>query len=734
MENYLKKLNDKQLEAVKTIDGPLLVLAGAGSGKTTVLTNRIAYILQNTYARPWNILAVTFTNKAANEMKERIERIVGEDAKNMWIGTFHSICVRILRKHIDRVDYNSSFIIYDSADTKALIKECIKELGVEEKIYPPRYVLSRISNAKNNLITPEDYEAFEAQHNIHIKTISALYSLYQKKLKKNNALDFDDIIMLTVKILRENPDVAEEYQEKFQYILVDEYQDTNNTQYALIGILAQGYGNICVVGDDDQSIYKFRGANVNNILDFEGDYDGAKRIMLEQNYRSTSIILNAANDVIAHNNKRMGKNLWTDKDEGEKITTYTGWSEKEEGQFIAASVVKRYKESGRYSDCAVLYRTNAQSRAIEDAFMREAIPYKVLAGLRFYDRKEIKDIIAYLRVIYNFDDLSLVRIINEPKRKIGTATIDKVQRLAEQYGVSCFEIISEADSYPDLKSAAQRLKGFAALIRSLRKIASESPIYEFVQHVINDSGYMDMLKQENTVEAKARIDNVEEFLNVVREYSQDASRSGELGEFLESITLVSDIDDYDQSDDYVVLMTIHSAKGLEFPVVFLAGLEEGLFPGMRSTEEDEDIEEERRLCYVAITRAKEKLFITKAMSRFKFGQRIPCEPSRFFKEIPPKYLDDVTGGGVNCVEKARDFGIRVEYERKPMPRFESDKQPPAVDMSDFLPGDRVRHRKFGDGTVVSAQSFGKDSILVIDFDTVGAKRLMAAFAKLEKIL
>lgn len=358
----------------------------------------------------------------------------------------------------------------------------------------------------------------------------------------------------------------------------------------------------------------------------------------------------------------------------------------------------------------------------------------MLAGLRFYDRKEIKDIIAYLRVIYNFDDLSLVRIINEPKRKIGTATIEKVQRLAEQYGVSCFEIVSEADSYPDLKSAAPRLKGFATLIRSLRKIASESPIYDFVQHVVEDSGYMDMLKTENTVESKARIDNVEEFLNVVREYSQDATRSGELGEFLESVTLVSDIDDYDQSDDYVVLMTIHSAKGLEFPVVFLAGLEEGLFPGMRSTEEDEDIEEERRLCYVAITRAKEKLFITKAMSRFKFGQRIPCEPSRFFREIPTKYLDDVTGGGVNTLEKARDFGIRTEYERKPMPRFESGKQPTAVDMSDFLPGDRVRHRKFGDGTVVSSQSFGKDAILVIDFDNVGAKRLMAAFAKLEKIL
>ena len=451
MEDYLKGLNDKQLEAVKTIDGALLVLAGAGSGKTTVLASRIAYILQNTYTRPWNILAITFTNKAANEMKDRIGRIVGGEVKDMWVGTFHSICVRILRSCIDRAGYGKDFVIYDSADTRTVIKECIKELRLDEKVYPARSVQNIISNAKNEMIGPDEFENVY-RNNPRMKDIAEIYRRYRKKLINNNALDFDDIILLTVQIFKENEDVAEKYQARFQYILVDEYQDTNDSQYELIHILAGGYGNICVVGDDDQSIYKFRGANINNILGFERDYENAKRIMLEQNYRSTSTILNAANAVISHNKGRMGKKLWTSSGDGEKITAYTGYTEREEAKFIASEVSKEYKKSGTYNRCAVLYRTNAQSRAIEEAFMREAIPYKVLAGLRFYDRKEIKDVIAYLRLIYNHgDDVSLRRIINEPKRKIGTATIEKIQLHSNELGISNFEVIEKAGNYQDLR-------------------------------------------------------------------------------------------------------------------------------------------------------------------------------------------------------------------------------------------------------------------------------------------
>lgn len=733
MENYLDKLNDKQREAVTTIDGPLLVLAGAGSGKTTVLANRIAYILQNTYARPWNILAITFTNKAANEMKERIERLIGPGAKEMWIGTFHSICVKILRTCIDRIGYGSDFVIYDSADSRTLMKECLRELDIDEKVFPVRGVLSIISKAKNNLIDPERYEQMRGK-DMRSEVVSRLYTLYQKKLKSNNALDFDDIIRFTVDILSENEDVADKYQARFQYILVDEYQDTNNTQYALINLLAQGYGNICVVGDDDQSIYKFRGANVNNILDFEKDYKDSKKIMLEQNYRSTSNILNAANAVIAHNSKRLGKKLWTAQEGGEPIISYEGDSDRAEARFIAREARRRYNRTGRWSDCAVLYRTNAQSRAIEDAFMKEAIPYKVLAGLRFYDRKEIKDVIAYLRLIYNYnDDVSFQRIINEPKRKIGTATLDKIRKHSSEDELSNFDVICRLDLYSDLRSAAPRLNAFAEQIKELRKLAGILDIESFVQRVITDSGYMAMLEAENTVESNTRKENINEFLNVVREFKNDGETSGTLGEFLESVTLVSDIDDYDQSQDCVVMMTIHSAKGLEFPVVFLAGLEEGLFPGNRSVETDEDIEEERRLCYVAITRAKEQLYVTRASSRFRYGKICPALPSRFFKEIPVDQLKDASSPAVKAKNMMRRAGVEIIPERRTMPVYERKKPVSAMDVPEFRKGDRVRHRKFGEGTIVSAQQFGKDAILLIDFDNVGAKRLMAAFAKLEKI-
>lgn len=742
MEQQLKRLNDKQREAVTSIDGPLLVLAGAGSGKTTVLTTRIAYILQNTYAQPWNILAITFTNKAANEMKTRIQAIIGDAVNDMWVGTFHSICVKILRSCIERENYGKDFIIYDSADSRTVVKECVKELGLDEKEFPPRSVLSVISNAKNDMLSADDFENRYGS-DLRLKRIAELYKLYQRKLKNNNALDFDDIIFLTVKILRENTDVAEKYQARFQYILVDEYQDTNNSQYELISIIARGYGNVCVVGDDDQSIYKFRGANVNNILGFESDYKDAKKIMLEQNYRSTDVILDAANAVIDNNKKRMGKKLWTVKEDGEKIIGFTGRDERDEATFVAERIARRYKETHKYSDCAVLYRTNAQSRALEEGLMREAIPYRVLGGTRFYDRKEIKDVIAYMRLVYNYhDDVSFLRIVNEPKRKIGTATLDKLRAHNAKEGSSCFEVAESAVQYPDLRTAASRLTAFTDFIKGMRRAATEVDIYELAKMIIDESGYREMLVNEGTVESQTRLENVEEFLNVVKEFSDDTENTGSLGEFLESVTLVSDIDSYDETQDYVVLMTIHSAKGLEFPVVFLTGLEEGLFPGVKSIMEQEELEEERRLCYVAITRAKELLYVTSANCRLKFGQLESCRRSRFFNEIPQELLDDISCLPAKAARKSIEHGLEfVKYRDE----YKSEKAGKSFISSvttmgggggteyHFEPGDRVRHRKFGEGVVMKSQTFGKDAMVQINFESVGVKQLMAAFAKLEKI-
>ncbi len=736
MENYLDKLNPNQRRAVMTTEGALLVLAGAGSGKTTMLASRVAYILENTYTNPWEILAITFTNKAANEMRERIAKYAGGDVNSMWAGTFHSVCVRILRTCIDRIGYTSEFVIYDSADAKTLIKECIKELGLDDKEYPPQSLLNIISRAKNDLTTPEEFMSEYGSHP-RMKRVARVYEMYTDKLKSNNALDFDDIILHTVKILKNEEDIREKYRNKFKYILVDEYQDTNNTQYELISLLVNDSSNICVVGDDDQSIYKFRGANINNILDFEKDYSGALKITLDENYRSTSNILDAANAVIAHNKKRMGKSLWTSKDEGEKITTYTGYTEKEEASFIARQIRRERSERGRFGDCAVLYRTNAQSRAIEEALMYEAIPYKVLAGQRFYDRKEIKDIVAYLKVIYNpCDSLSIRRIINEPKRKIGLATIDKVHEHELNDGVTMYDVLKKADTYSDLKSASIRLGEFVSLIEGFRVKAynDKMPVDELVEYVLEKSGYMNMLKAEDTTESKTRLENIEEFINVAHEFTNNAENEGTLNEFLEKVMLVSDIDGYDSEEDCAVLMTVHSAKGLEFPVVFLAGMEESLFPSLRSMEEDEDIEEERRLCYVAITRAKEKLYMTRAMSRLKYGQRLPNDESRFLREVPYEYKEDASTGAMrarNTIEKA---GIDIRPEAEFMRIKHKSEPTPAVNEFNFLAGDRVRHSKFGDGTVISSQAFGRDAIVVIDFDTAGNKRLMAAFAKLERIM
>lgn len=734
MNDYLEKLNPNQRAAVETTEGPLLVLAGAGSGKTTVLAGRITYILQNRQVMPWNILAITFTNKAANEMRNRIEQYIGEGVSQMWIGTFHSICIRILRTCIDRLGYKSDFVIYDTADSRTLMKECMKDLGVaDDKGGTIRSVLATISSAKNEMVDAEDFAQNYAS-NPRMRVAGRLYAEYQKRLKQSNALDFDDIILLCVKALRENDDVREKYHSRFKYILVDECQDTNNSQYELIRLLTNEDENICVVGDDDQSIYRFRGANVENILGFEKDYKGTKRITLDENYRSTSNILNAANAVISNNGKRMGKNLWTKKDDGDKISTYTAYSEKTEGEFITREIHKQYRNRGKYSDCAILYRTNSQSRAIEEACMLEAIPYKVLAGQRFYDRKEIKDIVAYLRVVYNpSDTVSIKRIINEPKRKIGDVTINKIQRHAIEENSTFYDVIMNVHMYDDLKAAAAKIRAFGELIRSMQELATTASVDVLTEAVLSNSGYKQMLIDEKSVEAQTRLENLEEFVNVAHEFAANGENDGTLSEFLEKISLVSDIDGMDDMEDCVVLMTIHSAKGLEFPVVFLSGMEEDLFPSGRSMLEEGGLEEERRLCYVAITRAKEKLYMTRALSRFKFGTRVPCDESRFMREIPDEYKSDESNVPMRARQTLENVGVKITPEFKVMEKKLGDAKGPAVGEYDFHPGDRVRHRKFGDGKVISAQAFGRDAIVVIDFDTVGAKRLMAAFAKLELI-
>ena len=738
MNNMLDKLNERQKEAVLATEGPVLVLAGAGSGKTTVLVNRIAYMISEKHIRPWNILAITFTNKAAREMKDRIERLLGDTAKDMWIGTFHSVCVRILRSCIDLLGYNRDFVIYDTADTKTVMKECLRELDIDEKSFPVRNVLSIISNAKNDLMDAATFEnVYKSDYRMSI--IAKIYYRYQTKLRKNNAVDFDDIILNTVKILSENPDVLSKYQDKFQYILVDEYQDTNNSQYLLINLLAQANRNLCVVGDDDQSIYKFRGANIGNILNFEDDYSDVQKITLDQNYRSTQNILDAANSVISNNKGRMGKSLWTSNGDGNKVFVYTGTNEYDEARYIARQIKKHFDEQGSFSDCAILYRTNAQSRVIEEMLMRESVPYKVLSGLRFYDRKEIKDIIAYLRVVYNpNDDVSLARIINEPKRKIGNATLEKARNIAREKETSLYDVISHADDYPEFKTAIKKLLSFSEIIQSLIKLKDTVTIEDLTGRILNDTGYMPALVMEDTTESKTRIENLGEFISVITEFEKNEETGNTLGEFLENISLVSDIDGYDENEDSAVLMTIHSAKGLEFPIVFLSGLEEGLFPGMRSMESDDDIEEERRLCYVAITRAKEQLYITKTISRTIHGKTMPTTASRFFREIPVEYLEDKTTLQPKVAKVMQDLGVRNASAPKKEVYMtkgfgSSVKSSGSTDYSKFKAGDTVEHRTFGRGEILKATPCGNDCILEIQFESIGFKRLMAAFAKVKKI-
>ncbi|MBE7055685.1 MAG: ATP-dependent DNA helicase PcrA [Ruminococcaceae bacterium] len=725
MNELLNKLNKQQREAVEYINGPLLVLAGAGSGKTRVLTHRIAYMIGGMGVSPWNILAITFTNKAAREMAQRVEALVGAAVNDMWVRTFHSACVRILRRDIDRLGYDTRFNIIDSDDQKSLVKECIKELGFDEKQFPPRSVMSEISFAKDNLAEPEAY-ALEYGEDYRKKQIARIYMLYQKKLKTANDLDFDDLIMLTVKLFRENEDVLEFYRNKFRYILVDEYQDTNKAQNELVMLLAGEHRNLCVVGDDDQSIYKFRGADISNILDFEKAFSESRTVRLEQNYRSTQNILDAANNVIKNNYGRKGKKLWTDKGEGEKIFVYKALNEHDEAGFIADKMLSLSAQGYSYNDMAVLYRANASSRALEEVFMRRAVPYRVLSGLRFYDRKEIRDMVAYLRLIKNpDDDISLKRIINTPSRKIGKVTLDKIAAAAERENCSMLKAISAHKE--DLGAGVQ---AFYEVIDYLRSYMAENSVSDLVNEVFEKTHYNEFLEADE--KGEERIDNVYELINGAANYEEN-NDGATFEEYMDNLALISDIDNYDEELEACVFMTMHAAKGLEFPIVFLCGFDEGIFPSMASSYSSEELEEERRLCYVGITRAREMLYITCARNRMLYGKTSLYKPSRFLEEIPAELLD-ITDNAPDTSDywmpKQTSFADRVPENSIMTHRAVSRNT--ADSGNTFRPGDSVIHKKFGRGIVIDATPVGNDIHYEIAFESVGTKNLLGLYAKLQK--
>ena len=710
-------LNDKQREAVHTTDGPVLILAGAGSGKTTVLINRVAYLIGAKNVHPSQILAITFTNKAAAELKSRLDSMLGGEGEMVWASTFHSLCVRILRRDIEKLGYPSSFNIFDRADQLTVVKECLKGLNIDDKTYPPKAVLSSISRAKDELMTPEDFKN-EYSGDFRLEKVGQIYKLYQEKLKKYGSLDFDDIIMLTVRLFEEQPEVLSYYQNRFRYIMVDEYQDTNHAQYRLVSLLADAHKNLCVVGDDDQSIYKFRGANIENILSFEKQYTNAKVVKLEENYRSTQNILDAANNVIKNNMGRKGKSLWTSKGRGDKIQLIKANNEHDEGQQIS-DIISDLTVNGGYAfnDFAILYRTNAQSRVIENMLLRNAIPYRVLGGLRFFDRKEIKDIISYMKIISNpNDNVSLKRIINEPKRGIGKKSVDDAELVSAQENISMFEVCENTPG---------KLKGFADMINEIKN--TKLSISKLVEAILDKTGYLQALINENTVEAKTRIENIKELVTDAIEYEKSAEGEPTLAGYLEKISLVADVDNYDETQDVAVLMTMHSAKGLEFPVVFIAGMEEGIFPSFQSVISNEELEEERRLCYVAITRAKHKLYISHAFSRSLYGSTSYNQPSRFLAEIPTELLDGQFV--INTPFKSSVFAS-AKSEHTTVNLSSKTTATPKVE---YNVGERVKHPKFGEGTVLKATSVGNDVHLEVMFDTVGTKNLMAAYAKLKKI-
>lgn len=802
IEKEFSRMNDMQKKAVFGVEGAVLILAGAGSGKTTVLVNRIAYLIKygNAYnssytyrvptesdvkeleeliknggepsfelkqllscdaPEPWQILAITFTNKAANELKERLVNMLGSQGEEVWASTFHSCCVRILRRFCDRVGFSKHFTIYDTDDSKRVMKEVMRFLNIDEKRLPVKLILSEISKAKDSLKTPEDYIA-EAGYDANKKLIGQAFEKYEENLKNADAMDFDDIIVNAVKLLRENADVLDYYRRRFKYVMVDEYQDTNHAQYVLTALLAGGYKNICVVGDDDQSIYKFRGATIENILSFEEQYENAKVIRLEQNYRSTSVILDAANAVIKNNRGRKGKTLWTDNGEGEKITVKLLNDDREEGRFVADTILEQVAKGRKFSDFAVLYRTNAQSNSIERALVYSAVPYKVIGGHRFYDRKEIKDVLAYLQVIANPSDaVRLRRIINEPKRGIGDTTVNNAASIAEGLGLSMFEVISNAADYPLIARSQNKLSDFSKLILSLRKSLEEKEMSEFFDDVITKTGYMASLEldKETCDERKA---NVMELLANLLHYMEDNDDATLTG-FLEEVALMTDIDNYNSESDSAVMMTLHSAKGLEFPVVFIVGMEEGLFPGNQVMYDESEVEEERRLCYVGITRAKEKLYITNARSRMIFGNTSFTRPSRFIGEIPPELTDSdfekrsgynsFWGADLNDYAPAAPYSQRKKTaDSTAFAQKKSSYSPPernkgfsrgfsgkgagsttATGTVDLKAGDRVLHKAFGEGMVISAKPMGGDLLLEVAFDNVGTKKLMAKMARLTKL-
>ena len=772
MQNY-DLLNKEQKEAVFHTEGPLLILAGAGSGKTRVLTHRIAYLIEEQHVAPWNILAITFTKKAAGEMRDRVDAQIGAAAGSVWVSTFHSTCARILRRYIDRLGYASSFIIYDSDDQKTLMKHILKRMDIDTKIFKERMFLGRISKAKDELVTPEEF-AKRAGGDFAEKRIAQVYAAYQTELKKNNALDYDDLLMKTVELFQKENEVLNQYQERFRYIMIDEYQDTNTAQFELVALLSKKYENLCVVGDDDQSIYRFRGANIGNILNFEKTFPNAKVIRLEQNYRSTQNILEAANVVIKNNTERKTKKLWTDRGAGDNVVFRQFHTAPEEASYVVSEIAGGVR-SGRfhYQDNAILYRTNAQSRLFEEQLINQGIPYRLVGGVNFYARKEIKDLLSYLRTIDNGDDdLAVERIINVPKRGIGSTAISRLTAYAQEYQVTFYDAVQRADEIVSLGRSAGKVKAFGAFIEELRDDSGNQTVSEILRNVIEKTGYVRNLEAESTEEAESRIENIDELLSKVVSYEESAGEEATLSGFLEDIALVADIDSLNNSREYVVLMTLHSAKGLEFPNVFMTGMEDGIFPGYRSiiSADPTDLEEERRLCYVGITRAEDHLTMTCARSRMINGNYQNNPISRFIREIPEEMLDTF-GGGILDVEEepqesfavykeARRTSARGAYDTVPK-QFRKDKpaasafKPYGSDMptgkaalsrlSKGMPqnvktegltygvGDRVKHIKFGEGTVQVIADMERDYEITVEFDKAGVKKMMAGFAKLKKV-
>ncbi|MBR2041980.1 MAG: UvrD-helicase domain-containing protein [Oscillospiraceae bacterium] len=722
-----ESLNPRQMQAVMHKEGPLLVLAGAGSGKTTVLIARVARLIE-TGVRPWNILTITFTNKAADELKNRLVSKLGLDAQEVFASTFHSMCVRILRRDAELIDLPKSFTIYDTDDSLRVVKKCLKALNMEEKQFPPKPILGAISHAKERLEDPQDMlDLAERNGDYRMKITSKVYALYQRELHEAGALDFDDLLCETVHLFKTHPEVLEYYQNRWQYIMVDEYQDTNHVQYMLVAMLAAKNKNLCVVGDDDQSIYKFRGATIENILSFERQFPGAMVVRLEQNYRSTQNILSAANGVIAHNTERKGKNLWTSNGDGSKVTIRRCIDEDGEAEFIANRVLDGIAKDANYSDFAVLYRMHAQSNSLEKAFMRAGVPYKIIGGLRFYERKEIKDLLAYMSVIVNpADNLRLERIINEPKRGIGATTIAAAEHIADVTGLSLFDIFEHADEYADLYKRSAVLKGFTDMIKELAEMAEDFDAGEFFDALCEKTGYAAMLRAQG-IEGETRLENVGELKTNMMKY-QEAAENAELSGFLEEVALYTDLDRMEESDS-VLMMTLHSAKGLEFENVFVIGVEEGVFPGMQAIYDMNEMEEERRLAYVGITRAKKNLFLTAAASRMIFGQTSHNRLSRFAQEIPEEYKE------FHDESESSRRSISYHFEESPSGNIRIEKtytEAPKSEGASYRPGDTVIHKVFGSGTVLSAKAMSGDTLLEIAFEKVGTKKLMANFAKLKK--